>query len=527
MEDRMLNDEILLGLIKANSGGGGGGTDDYEDLNNLPKINSVELKGNKSLSDLGIASATALADKVDKVEGKGLSTNDYTDADKAIVGGVTAALAGKQDALTAGSHIEIDDDEISVQRWAVPAGDVLYTVITGSGDYGREIHVQRHTVGGTLIDDREYHIDTWSSQDVDDRIRLAQGYGQWNISLLANSKEHNAGYSYSVNPNTTETSNSFTFTMEQEENANDLIIRSELDAKQDKLTFDDTPTDNSNNPVKSNGIYDALALKQPVTDNNLTTTDKTTTGAINELKSGLTNVADDVQLNTNDLTTPSRSINLMTLPITITKKLGSTGTVTNNNGVITLNGEFLQGEAISITCADCVVPNDAIIAYMNNVALPEANVAFYNGATKHDYYSFSIANRIIGNTALSTMVGKTINMYEVNFATAVTLDNFTFSLMMVHDGQNVSTYVPNIPSVNARIDNLVKTKEFTIATGTTQYDGFYYGTETHGISGKIISAYIRGTGSNHAAFLNYCNDTTIRVCSPVSETNVTVKVAYI
>lgn len=37
-----------------NGSGGGGGTDDYEKLSNLPKINSVELKGNKSISDLGI-----------------------------------------------------------------------------------------------------------------------------------------------------------------------------------------------------------------------------------------------------------------------------------------------------------------------------------------------------------------------------------------------------------------------------------------------------------------------------------------
>ena len=34
--------------------GGSGGSSDYEDLKNLPKINNVELKGNKSLSDLGI-----------------------------------------------------------------------------------------------------------------------------------------------------------------------------------------------------------------------------------------------------------------------------------------------------------------------------------------------------------------------------------------------------------------------------------------------------------------------------------------
>jgi hypothetical protein len=56
-EDRMLNDEILLGLIKANSGGGGGGTTNYNLLENKPQIGGVELQGNKSLADLGIASA--------------------------------------------------------------------------------------------------------------------------------------------------------------------------------------------------------------------------------------------------------------------------------------------------------------------------------------------------------------------------------------------------------------------------------------------------------------------------------------
>ena len=36
------------------SGGGSGGTSDYTDLTNKPRINNVELNGNKSLSDLGI-----------------------------------------------------------------------------------------------------------------------------------------------------------------------------------------------------------------------------------------------------------------------------------------------------------------------------------------------------------------------------------------------------------------------------------------------------------------------------------------
>lgn len=35
-------------------GGGSGGTSDYTDLENKPKINNVELSGNKSSSDLGL-----------------------------------------------------------------------------------------------------------------------------------------------------------------------------------------------------------------------------------------------------------------------------------------------------------------------------------------------------------------------------------------------------------------------------------------------------------------------------------------
>ena len=41
--------------------------------------------------------------KVDKVTGKGLSANDYTNADKTIVDGVTSALAGKVDTSSVGS----------------------------------------------------------------------------------------------------------------------------------------------------------------------------------------------------------------------------------------------------------------------------------------------------------------------------------------------------------------------------------------------------------------------------------------
>lgn len=60
--------EILYQIVDQleQQGGGSGGTDDYTQLNNKPKINNVTLTGNKTSSDLGLASAAALNDKADK-----------------------------------------------------------------------------------------------------------------------------------------------------------------------------------------------------------------------------------------------------------------------------------------------------------------------------------------------------------------------------------------------------------------------------------------------------------------------------
>lgn len=120
-------EEVLLALAMNNSGGGGGGTTNYNDLENKPKIAGTTLSGNKSLADLGIASATAvsgildgtdidsfgdvetaLGDKVDKVEGKGLSTNDYDDTEKAAVTAATTAIAGIKDGTTIDSFGDVE-----------------------------------------------------------------------------------------------------------------------------------------------------------------------------------------------------------------------------------------------------------------------------------------------------------------------------------------------------------------------------------------------------------------------------------
>lgn len=74
-------------LAKDGTGGGGGGDAVWGSITGTLE-NQADL-------------AAALASKVDKVAGKGLSANDYTNTDKGIVDGVTAALGNKQDKLTA------------------------------------------------------------------------------------------------------------------------------------------------------------------------------------------------------------------------------------------------------------------------------------------------------------------------------------------------------------------------------------------------------------------------------------------
>lgn len=86
-------------------GGGGGGSTDYADLTNKPKINNVELSGNKSLESLGIASSgdlSTLSNRVTQNESdiETISDNvgdlsELTTTDKTnIVNAINEAVAG-------------------------------------------------------------------------------------------------------------------------------------------------------------------------------------------------------------------------------------------------------------------------------------------------------------------------------------------------------------------------------------------------------------------------------------------------
>ena len=76
----LTREEAYLNKIVENgTGGGGGGTTNYNALENKPQINSHELSGNKSSSDLG------LQDKIDSNNKLSSSNVSFTTAENAAL----------------------------------------------------------------------------------------------------------------------------------------------------------------------------------------------------------------------------------------------------------------------------------------------------------------------------------------------------------------------------------------------------------------------------------------------------------
>ena len=419
-EDRMLSDEVLLALIKKNSGGGGGGgTDDYNDLKNQPQIGGNTLVGNKTASDLGLVAAE---------NGKGLSTNDYTNEDKAIVGDVTAALAGKQGALTAGKYIDIDaNNKISVER-EIPDEAFTYTIQqTGDG-----IVKITKTVNGAVVFEETY------SGDVDvtlDALRYVYSSGVQSYTLLIASDTHEAGFKQVMSwwQRETYTENFSTVDHSGEK----LVIKSELDA--------------------------ALALKQDKTDNSLRTTDKTVVGAVNELKSGLTNVQDDVKLNTQDLTTPSRTKNLLLIDLPAIKAFNTQGTWDGNsytraNVTYTLNFDG-NGNLANVTVNGTASADGSLrLVLQKDLPLKVGSQYIVSGSTGGSPNTFAIDFQGFAASQDGESDPFTYNTNHPDYyillsvKSGVTFTNKVFYPMVRLAAETDPTFAPYIPSVDARLD---------------------------------------------------------------------------
>lgn len=123
-------EELLLELKETiEEGGGGGGTTNYENLSNQPQVNGETLIGDKTGADLGL---------VDAEEGKGLSTNDYDDTEKAAVAAATSAISAIKDGTDLDSFGDVEvallDKADTADLGTAAAKDSTNAVTAGSTD---------------------------------------------------------------------------------------------------------------------------------------------------------------------------------------------------------------------------------------------------------------------------------------------------------------------------------------------------------------------------------------------------------
>lgn len=119
--------------------------------------------------------------------------------------------------------------------------------------------------------------------------------------------------------------------------------KSELSQKQNQLTFDDTPTQNSNNPVKSGGIHSALAQKisdvqvdgSSIVEDGVASIDSDNFGKVDDVKLGGSSIVNNKEANIPVDTVPTEGSSNLITSGGIYEKLTDVAHLVNNNSEAT------------------------------------------------------------------------------------------------------------------------------------------------------------------------------------------------
>ena len=115
---KTINNQSILGSGNITIGGSGG-TTDYDQLDNRPQIDGTTLTGNKSLADLGIAAASDLSGKQDKLTSANAGSNVTITEESGVVKiNATGGGSGTSDYSALTNKPQINGHELSGNKSA-------------------------------------------------------------------------------------------------------------------------------------------------------------------------------------------------------------------------------------------------------------------------------------------------------------------------------------------------------------------------------------------------------------------------
>ena len=124
------------------------------------------------------------------------------------------------------------------------------------------------------------------------------------------------------------------------------------------------------------------------------------------------------------------------LPPPTSATASASGTITDNNGLLTIS---TTGETVTFTI---IIPEFTFAESGQKIELlnsfTNGTVYFLNGNTQIDYFSLSNVNRVVSESSMSALKGKTINRYRIT-VNAQTLTNATFAMMVTDSSASALT----------------------------------------------------------------------------------------
>lgn len=218
---------------------------------------------------------TLLSNKVDKVDGKGLSANDYTTTDKTKLSGIES-----------GAEVNVIDTVKVNNQALVPTGKTVDISVPTTTS---ELTNDSGFITSSDIPEGAAATTTTPKMDGTAKVGTEKAFARGDhVHPTDTSRAPLASPTFTGTPKAP-TASAGTSTTQI---ATTAFVDNAVSGKQDTLTFDNSPTANSSNPVKSGGVYTALAAKLDATTAEATYLKKSDAGTVYSFKGSVNSYSD-------------------------------------------------------------------------------------------------------------------------------------------------------------------------------------------------------------------------------------------